>query len=160
MSILFLPVFLGDHFRELGELLDRRTRPRFWSVFFGLLMCREKRRTASAWFRAAGIGDDFHQAYETIGSVGRRADSLATEMLGIVEQSAATAGDERLVFALDDSPTKRCGPKIEGAGVHHNPTPGPAGQKYLYGHVWVTPRPARINRQSWHSGASGSGTVG
>jgi hypothetical protein len=27
---------------------------------------------------------------------------------------------------------------VEGAGIHHNPTPGPAGQKFLYGHVWVT----------------------
>ena len=60
------------------------------------------------------------------------------QFLSFVEQSSATAGDERLVFALDDTPTKRYGPKIQGAGVHHNPTPGPAGQEYLYGHVWVT----------------------
>jgi hypothetical protein len=26
---------------------------------------------------------------------------------------------------------------VEGAGIHHNPTPGPAGKKHLYGHVWV-----------------------
>jgi len=138
MSILSLPVLFIDQIHELGALLDRRIRPRFWSVFFGLLMCREKRRTASAWFRAADIGDDFHQAYETIGSAGRRAASLATEMLRFVERSSATAGDERLVFALDDTPTKRYGPEVQGAGIHHNPTPGPAGQKYIDGHVWVT----------------------
>ncbi len=45
---------------------------------------------------------------------------------------------DRLLFALDDSPTKRYGPQVEGAGIHHNPTPGPADQKFLYGHVWVT----------------------
>ncbi len=39
---------------------------------------------------------------------------------------------------IDDSPTKRYGPKVEGADVHHNPTPGPADSPYLYGHVWVT----------------------
>ena len=44
---------------------------------------------------------------------------------------------ERLLFALDDSPTKRYGPQVEEAGIHHNPTPGPAEQKFLYGHVWV-----------------------
>ena len=27
---------------------------------------------------------------------------------------------------------------MQGAGIHHNPTPGPAGQQFLYGHVWVT----------------------
>ena len=49
----------------------------------------------------------------------------------------AEGPDTPLVFAIDDSPTKRYGPKIEGAGKHHNPTPGPAGSKFLYGHVWV-----------------------
>jgi hypothetical protein len=48
------------------------------------------------------------------------------------------APGDRLLFALDDTPTKRYGPHVEGAGVHHNPTPGPAEQQYLYGHVWVT----------------------
>jgi hypothetical protein len=33
---------------------------------------------------------------------------------------------ERFLFALDDTPTKRYGPHVEGAGIHHNPTPGPA----------------------------------
>jgi hypothetical protein len=27
---------------------------------------------------------------------------------------------------------------VEGAGVHHHPTPGPADGKWLYGHSWVT----------------------
>src|ERR671933_394474 len=44
---------------------------------------------------------------------------------------------ERLLLALDDTPTKRSGPEVQGAGVHHNPTPGPAGSKFLYGHNWV-----------------------
>ena len=35
------------------------------------------------------------------------------------------------LFALDDSPTKRSEPRVEGAGIHHNPTPGPAAQKFL-----------------------------
>ena len=41
---------------------------------------------------------------------------------------------ERLLLVIDDSPTKRYGPKVEGADIHHNPTPGPADQPYLYGH--------------------------
>jgi hypothetical protein len=45
---------------------------------------------------------------------------------------------ERLLAVIDDSPTKRYGPKVEGADIHHNPTPGPADQTYLYGHIWVT----------------------
>ena len=45
---------------------------------------------------------------------------------------------DHLLFALDDTPTPRYGPCVQGAGVHHNPSPGPAGEKYVYGHVWVT----------------------
>ncbi len=41
----------------------------------------------------------------------------------------------QLVFAIDDTPTNRYGPFIQGAGIHHNPTPGPAGEKFLYGHL-------------------------
>jgi hypothetical protein len=47
------------------------------------------------------------------------------------------AGAARLTFALDDTPTPRYGRKVQGAGVHHNPTPGPAGGPFVYGHVWV-----------------------
>ena len=48
-----------------------------------------------------------------------------------------------LVFAIDDSPTKRYGAR-RGRGKHHNPTPGPAGSPFLYGHVWVClARPVR-----------------
>ena len=58
--------------------------------------------------------------------------------------------DPRLVFALDDTPTPRYGPHVQGAGVHHNPTPGPAGSAFLYGHVWVVlsvlARHARLGR--------------
>ena len=39
-------------------------------------------------------------------------------------------------MALDDTPTKRYGPEVQGR-VHHNPTPGPAGSKFLDGHSWV-----------------------
>ena len=53
----------------------------------------------------------------------------------VTESHRRPAG--RLVFALDDTPTKRYGPQVQGAGIHHNPTPGPAGSQYLYGHVWV-----------------------
>jgi len=47
-------------------------------------------------------------------------------------------GAGRLSVAIDDTPTGRYGPCVEGAGIHHNPSPGPAGAKYVYGHVWVT----------------------
>ena len=44
---------------------------------------------------------------------------------------------ERLTLALDDTPTKRHGPKIEATGRHHNPTPGSSKSQTFYGHKWV-----------------------
>lgn len=44
----------------------------------------------------------------------------------------------RVLLAIDDSPTKRYGPHVQGAGIHHDPTPGPSGNAFCYGHVWVT----------------------
>jgi hypothetical protein len=137
MSLWTMPAVVSAALDQLAAFLDRRTRDRFWSVFFGLLLCREKRRTASAWFRAAGIGTDFRRAYDVLGSVGRRVGSLGPVLLRAIERVAG-GSTGRAVFALDDTVTKRYGPCVEGAGVHHNPTPGPAAQAWVYGHVWVT----------------------
>ena len=52
--------------------------------------------------------------------------------LGEVIQTA-----KRIRMVLDDSPTKRYGLKIEGAGYHHNPTPGRTKAKICFGHSWV-----------------------
>jgi hypothetical protein len=40
-------------------------------------------------------------------------------------------------LAVDDSLTKRFGPCVEAANIHHNPTPGPGDGDWLYGHNWV-----------------------
>jgi Transposase DDE domain len=147
MPLWTMPAVVSAALDRLAAFLDRRTRDRFWSVFFGLLLCREKRRTASAWFRAAGIGADFRRAYDLLGSVGRRVGSLSTVLVSAVERVAGQSAG-RAVFALDDTVTKRYGPCVEGAGVHRNPTPGPAAQAWVYGHVWVTL--ARVARHaSW-----------
>jgi hypothetical protein len=137
VSLWTMPAVVSAAIANLAKFLDRRSQPRLWSVFFGVLLCREKRRTASAWFRAAGIGSDFRRAYDLLGSVGRRVGSLSTVVLSAIDRVAGRSTG-RLVFALDDTVTKRYGPCVEGAGVHRNPTPGPAVQNWVYGHVWVT----------------------
>jgi len=62
---------------------------------------------------------------------------LSTAVLGLVVQKFAPGLGDRIVLAMDDSPTSRFGKHVEGAGVHHNPTPGPADGEWLYGHNWV-----------------------
>lgn len=94
------------------------------------------RRTVTTWLRTVGISDDFDDYYYFLARVGRKSESVATQLLVLVLENLPLP--ERLLAVIDDSPTKRYGPKVEGADIHRNPTPGPADQKYVYGHIWVT----------------------
>jgi len=94
------------------------------------------RRTVASWLRAAGLGADFPAYYYFLAAVGRCTRAIAGSLLRLALEHVGSG--DRLLFALDDTPTKRYGPKVQGAGVHRNPTPGPAGSKFLYGHLWVT----------------------
>lgn len=120
---------------ELGSVLDARIRTRFATMFLGLLFA-QGRSTVAAWLRAAQVGQDFRLYYYFLGSLGRKTQEVASRLLRLVQRSIPLG--DRILLALDDSPTKRYGPHVEGAGIHHNPTPGPVQQKFLYGHVWVT----------------------
>src|SRR5689334_22655794 len=83
-----------------------------------------------------GTGRRLQSYYYFLGSLGRNVKSIAGALLRLAVNVICPG--ERLLFAIDDTPTKRYGKQVEGAGIHHNPTPGPAEQKFLYGHVWVT----------------------
>jgi hypothetical protein len=117
--------------------LDRRVAFRLAIIISGMLLA-DGRRTASSWFLAAGVPDDWDQFYDCLIHIGKRSCELGLVVLGLVVQKLAPDLAARVVVALDDSPTKRYGPRVEGAGVHHNPTRGPADGEWLYGHVWVT----------------------
>lgn len=134
MPLSHLPALLSHWFAQLASCLQRRSQERlFWLLLGILFACR--RRTVTAWFRAAGIRDDFRQGYATVWAVGRRTPLLATQTFQAIKTLLPPG---RLLVALDDTPTPRYGPEVQGAGIHHNPTPGPAGEKFVYGHVWVT----------------------
>jgi hypothetical protein len=130
-----LSPWLSRVFARFACGLDRRTALRLPLLLLGILLA-SARRTATAWFRAVGITDEFPRAYHVIYAVGRRADSMALAAWYTIKPCLADC--RRLTVAIDDSPTPRYGPCVQGAGIHHNPTPGPAGTKFLYGHVWVS----------------------
>jgi hypothetical protein len=115
--------------------LHARSRWRLPLVAVGMLFAKG-RRTVTTWLRAAGIGDDYTDYYYFIGSVGRKTEIIATQLLIALLRFLPLG--PRVLLAIDDTPTKRYGPKVQGAGIHHNPTPGPADQRFLYGHIWVT----------------------
>jgi hypothetical protein len=120
----------------LQAVLDRRIAFRLAIVVAGMLLA-DDRRTASAWFVAAGVQEDWDRFYDCLTSVGRTSGKLATAVLGLVVLKFAPHFGDRILLGLDDTPTSRYGRHVEGAGVHHNPTPGPADGKWLYGHNWV-----------------------
>jgi hypothetical protein len=137
MGTQWLPVPLVVWITTLALTLDARQQARFVKLCTGLLFARG-RRTVTSWLRGWGAGRDFKRYYYLLGGVGRKTPALAGALLRILRKRLPAGGpDTPLVFAIDDSPTKRCGPEVEGAGKHPNPTPGPAGSKSLYGHVWV-----------------------
>ncbi len=135
MSSSHLPAWLSSVFARFGSWLDCRSAARVPVLLTGMLFA-SGRRTVTSWFRAAQITDEFRPAYHTLYALGRRSQEVGLAAWQTVKP--CLTGSRRLRLAIDDSPTKRYGPCIEGAGIHHNPTPGPAGEKYLYGHVWVS----------------------
>jgi len=134
MALSHLPTSLANAFCDLARWLDRRSGSRLPLLLLGILFACQ-RRTVTSWFRAAGITVEFRQNYVTVCAVGREADSLA---MSIVLAVRPLLRRQRLTVAIDDTPTARYGPEVEGCGIHHNPTPGPAGEKFVYGHIWVT----------------------
>jgi Transposase DDE domain len=132
-----LPPELSSWVLLLAHALDARQQQRFAALVSGALFAKG-RRTVTNWLRAAGITDQFRPCYYLLSGLARRADELARLVLLRVALPVVAARSGRLLLALDDTPTRRYGPCVEGAGLHHNPTPGPADQRFVYGHVWVT----------------------
>jgi hypothetical protein len=119
----------------LAKALDPRSGRRLAVLFLGLVLARGP-RTVSSWVRAAQLSSQYRRCYATVAAVGRRTERVAMCLL-VQLIKPLVAGASRVVLALDDTPTERYGPQVQGAGVHHNPTPGPAGSPFVYGHVWV-----------------------
>jgi hypothetical protein len=130
-----LPADLTALITSLAGPLHGRLAWRLLPLMAGALFA-QGRRTVASWLRGAGLGRDYKAYYYFLGALGRKCELLAALLLR--RAVALLAPEGRLLFALDDTPTQRYGKHVEGAGVHHNPTPGPADQKFVYGHVWVT----------------------
>jgi hypothetical protein len=134
MTLSHLPASLANAFGRFAHWLDSRSAARLPTLLLGILFASD-RRTVTSWFRAAGIAAEFRQSYVTVCAVGRRFEDIAISTFLAVKPLMSR---ERLLLAIDDTHTPRYGPEVEGCGIHHDPCPGPAGGKFIYGHVWVT----------------------
>jgi hypothetical protein len=135
MAAAKLPDDVERVLESMSGCLNSRTAVRLILLCTGVLLANG-RRTVASWLRGAGIGVDFRQYYYMLGSIGRKVQSMGIVLL--LHLSRQLPVGDYILLGIDDTPTKRYGPHVEGAGLHHNPTPGPAQQKFLFGHVWVT----------------------
>ena len=131
----------------LAAGLHGRNRWRLSQIVTGIVFARG-RRTVTSWLRAAAIGICFGSYYYFLQPLGRKTKELSARLFTLLLIRLVTGG--RVLLAIDDSPTKRYGPQVQGAGIHHNPTPGPADQKFLYGHIWVT-LSLVLRHPCWHT---------
>src|SRR5438874_13621449 len=95
---------------RLASLLDARVSWRLVPLLSGLLFATG-RRTVSSWLRAGELGKDYQDYYYFVFAVGRKVKALAAVVLrGAVQ---VIAPDGRILLAMDDTPSKRYGPKVE-----------------------------------------------
>ena len=80
MAAWQLPTDVTNWIAAISKLLDDRNAFRLLPIFAGILF-GQGRRTVSSWLRAAGISDDYEDYYYFIGTLGRKAKSLATRLL-------------------------------------------------------------------------------
>ena len=118
------------------SVLHQRSAWRMSTIIAGIIFAKG-RKTITSWFRAAGIAERYKAFYYFVGSIGQKTQIIAKVLFEIMIK-LVYKNQNRVLMAIDDSPTKRYGPKVAGAGIHRNPTIGPDGAKFVYGHIWVT----------------------
>ena len=123
--------FLATMASSMSGMLDARLAFRLSIIMAGMMLA-DDRRVAASWFVTAGVGDDWDRFYDCLISIGRNASSLAVRVVIGVLHKFDPGPEGHIVIGGDDSPTKRYGRHVEGAGVHHNPTPGPADGDWIY----------------------------
>jgi len=134
----------------LCSVLHQRSAWRLGIIIAGIVFAKG-RRTITSWFRCAGITRRYKAFYYFIGSIGKKTEVIATVLFEVMVH-LIYKNEHRVLMGIDDTPTRRYGPKVEGAGIHRNPTVGPDGAKFVYGHIWVT-LSALVRHRQW-------GTIG
>ena len=75
---------------QLAAVLDARHRWRLPVLLAGMLFACG-RRTVTTWLRAAGVSDDYADYYYFLASVGRKSESLATQLAALVLRTLPSA---------------------------------------------------------------------
>src|SRR4029077_14446229 len=106
MAAWNLPCEVASWIGQMAFVLDRRVAWRLLPLLVGVLF-GQGRRTVASWLRGGELGDDFRLYYYFLGSLGRNVNSVARVLFGIAVRVIAPG--DRVLLALDDTPTKRYG---------------------------------------------------
>ena len=137
-------VFLDN----LTALFDKRHAELVEPLFLGQLLAHG-RRTATAWFRAGDIAEEFRRGYTLLGTLGKSKVPAAATLL--FRDLCRTLHPGLAGCSLSTTrPRNATAPVSKGAGIHHNPTPGPTDNKFLYGHIWVSMAWV-VRHPQWHT---------
>ena len=137
METQWLPVSLVVWITALAGTLDARQQVRFVALCTGLLFARG-RRTVASWLRAVARG----ATTSAITTCSAASDARPWRSPGSCSASSlsgsrAMGRARRWSSPSTTRPPSGTGRTSRALGKHHNPTPGPAGSPFLYGHVWV-----------------------
>ena len=136
-----------QHALELFQIIAERLNSKlktpiktfFIPLILGALLAIARRRTVTKWIQAATLSEKYRNIFYHMPDIGCNSQKLFDENITIITEQLRdvleTATSIKIV--LDDTPTKRYGPNVEGAGYHHNPTPGKTDAKLCFGHSWV-----------------------
>lgn len=128
--------WIHDFIITMESALYKPNRRWFSVLIWGALLACS---TVASWIRASGQEHRYKKCYHHLRRVGMQNTAIRkTFVQWLIEQMKTTLlSGIRIQLAVDDSPIKRSGPKIEGAGWHHDPTNPNAKATTCYGHSLV-----------------------
>lgn len=125
-----------DSIVSIGKSISKPSRDYFCKFFLGALI---KPFTVSKWIRCTSEEKRYKKYYQHLQCIGKQLNKLQGGLVNFLLQYIPSlfAGCSRIVLVADDSPIKRSGSKIEGAGWIHDPTSKNVKATTCYGHSLV-----------------------
>lgn len=126
---------VNDYILVITHKLYKPGRRFFAEFVFAAILVSS---TVAGWIRVTRQEPRYRKFYHQLARIGSQQDKLQGQVSKwMIEQlSPILTRGATIRLVIDDSPTKRYGPKVEGAGYHHNPN-GKNRTETCYGHSWV-----------------------
>ena len=120
---------------SLRSVLYKPCRPYFAKILLGSLLTVG---CISSWMLAGRQDKRYKKIYSFIARIGRQVDKIQDRLLHwLLESSRLFPIESPIELVIDDTPIKRYGRKVEGAGRMHDPTNPHCRNATCYGHSLV-----------------------